>query len=204
MCSSDLDRRGPRPRRARRRGRCRPRPRRGPPHGAAVPASARCPRGERMNAREMLRVSLRDLAEGDLDWVAAQEQEIFGAGAWSPALIREDFRYGNKRYRGAEVDGELVGWAIYGFDGDAFHLMNIAVTAASRGRGVGRALMEDCMAEARSVGASEVWLEVAVTNEAAIALYRAFGFEDVRLRPRYYQPEDVDALVMRRRLGGEA
>ncbi|MFO7244293.1 MAG: ribosomal protein S18-alanine N-acetyltransferase [Actinomycetes bacterium] len=157
-----------------------------------------------MNAREMLRVSLRDLAEGDLDWVAAQEQEIFGAGAWSPALIREDFRYGNKRYRGAEVDGELVGWAIYGFDGDAFHLMNIAVTAASRGRGVGRALMEDCMAEARSVGAREVWLEVAVTNQAAIALYRAFGFEDVRLRPRYYQPEDVDALVMRRRLGGEA
>jgi len=93
-----------------------------------------------MNAREMLRVSLRDLAEGDLDWVAAQEQEIFGAGAWSPALIREDFRYGNKRYRGAEVDGELVGWAIYGFDGDAFHLMYISVSAARRGRGVGRAL----------------------------------------------------------------
>jgi ribosomal-protein-alanine N-acetyltransferase len=46
-----------------------------------------------------------------------------------------------------------------------------------------------------------VWLEVAVTNSAAIALYREFGFEDVRVRRRYYQPEDIDALVMRARLG---
>lgn len=156
-----------------------------------------------MNA-DVQHVTPRDITEADLEWVAAQEQEIFGAGAWSLALLREDFRYGNKRYRAAQLGEQPVGWAIYGFDGDAFHLMNIAVAKEHRGKGVGRTLMEDCMAEARSVGASEVWLEVAVTNEAAIALYRAFGFEDVRIRPRYYQPEDVDALVMRRRLGGEA
>ena len=39
-------------------------------------------------------------------------------------------------------------------------------------------------------------------NAAALALYRDYGFEDVRIRPRYYQPEDVDALVMRMRLRG--
>lgn len=142
-------------------------------------------------------VTLRDLDERDLDWVVAQEQSIFGAGAWSPALIRDDYRYGSKRYRGAMVDGELVGWAIYGFDGDAFHLMNIAVDPERRREGIGTVLMEGFLEDARSLGAHAAWLEVAVTNEAAIAMYRAYGFDDVRIRRRYYQPGDVDAVVMR-------
>lgn len=149
-------------------------------------------------------ITLRDLTDADLEWVSAQEHDIFGAGAWSPALIRDDFRYGNKRYRGAEVAGSLAGWAIYGFDGDAFHLMNIAVDANHRRQGIGRALMEDFLAEARMVQAMAAWLEVAVTNEPAIALYREHGFTDVRVRRRYYQPGDIDAVVMKRSFGVSA
>jgi len=141
---------------------------------------------------------LRDLAEADLAWVAEQEQVIFGDAAWSPGLIRDDFAFGGKRYRGAEIDGELVGYAVYGYDGDAFSLMNIAAVPSARRQGIGRALMEDFLAEAGREGAREVWLEVSVENPAALALYRRYGFEDVRIRPRYYQPEDHDALVMRR------
>ncbi len=149
-------------------------------------------------------VELRDLTEDDLDWVAAQEQDIFGAAAWSLSLLREDFRYGLRRYRGAvganrEGDDELVGYAVYGFDGDAFHLMNLAVVPAWRGRGIGRIFMEDLLAEAASVRAPEIWLEVAVDNAAALALYESQGFERVRIRRRYYQPGDIDAVVMRRR-----
>lgn len=142
-------------------------------------------------------LSLRDLGEGDLAWVADQEREIFGPSAWSAALIRDDWRYGGKRYRGAELDGELAGYAIYGYDGDVFHLMNLAVVPTARRRGVARAFMDDFLEEARAQGAADVWLEVAVTNDAAIALYRGYGFADVRVRPHYYQPEDVAALVMR-------
>ena len=145
-------------------------------------------------------VTLRDLAEQDLAWVASQEIAIFGPAAWSGSLIRDDFRWGGKRYRGAELDGELVGYAVYGYDGDAFHLMNLAVVAGARRSGVARALVDDFLAEAARQEADEVWLEVSVENEAALALYRAYGFEDVRIRPRYYQPEDVDALVMRLKL----
>jgi len=145
-------------------------------------------------------VTLRDLDAAELTWVAEQEEAIFGASAWSLALIRDDFAYGGKRYRGAEVDGALVGYAVYGYDGDAFSLMNIAVVPSARRSGVGRALMEDFLAEARAQGAREAWLEVSVENPGALALYRDYGFEDVRIRPRYYQPENHDALVMRRSL----
>ncbi|MDN4482772.1 ribosomal protein S18-alanine N-acetyltransferase [Demequina lignilytica] len=144
----------------------------------------------------------RDLTEADLPWMAEVERELFGASAWSRDLITEDFRYGHTRYRGLEVDGALAGYAVYGFDGDAFHLMNLAVVPAMRGRGLGRALMEDFMAEARRLGAPDAWLEVAVTNRVALALYRSYGFEDVRVRRKYYQPEGVDALVMRAQLTG--
>ncbi|MDN4490052.1 ribosomal protein S18-alanine N-acetyltransferase [Demequina sp. SYSU T00068] len=146
--------------------------------------------------------AIRDLTEADLPWMAEVERELFGASAWSRDLITEDFRYGLTRYRGLEVDGALAGYAVYGFDGDAFHLMNLAVVPAMRGRGLGRALMEDFMAEARRLGAPDAWLEVAVTNQVALALYRSYGFEDVRVRRKYYQPEGVDALVMRAQLTG--
>jgi len=145
-------------------------------------------------------VVLRDLTEADLTWMAEQEQKIFGGAAWSLALISEDFAFGGKRYRGAEIDGELVGYAVYGYDGDAFSLMNIAAVPSARRRGIGRALMEDFLAEATSERVAETWLEVSVENSAALALYRDYGFEDVRIRPRYYQPEDHDALVMRKRM----
>ena len=145
-------------------------------------------------------IELRDLTEADLAWVSSQEVEIFGPAAWSASLIRDDFAFGGKRYRGALVNGELVAYAIYGYDGDAFHLMNLAVIPNARRLGVARALVDDFLAEARSDGAFDAWLEVSVENAAALALYRHYGFEDVRIRPRYYQPEDVDGLVMRLRL----
>jgi len=144
--------------------------------------------------------TVRDLTEDDLGWIAEREKEIFGASAWSARVIEADYAYGSTRYRGIEVDGELAGYAIYGFEGDAFHLMNLAVVPSARGRGLGKALMDDFLAEAHRLGVDEACLEVAVTNEAALGLYRAYGFDDVRRRPRYYQPEDVDGVVMRLRL----
>ncbi|WP_062303358.1 ribosomal protein S18-alanine N-acetyltransferase [Demequina subtropica] len=147
-------------------------------------------------------ISLRDLTEDDLPWMAEVESQLFGASAWSRELITQDYLYGFARYRGLEVDGALAGYAVYGYDGDAFHLMNLAVLPEVRGRGLGRALLEDFLAEARSEGVVDAWLEVAVDNDAALSLYRAHGFEDVRVRRKYYQPEGIDALVMRVALRG--
>ena len=141
--------------------------------------------------------SVRDLTSEDLGWVADQEAAIFGTSAWSPELIASDFALGLRRYRGLDSDGALGGYAVYGFDGDAFHLMNLAIAPEARGEGLSHVLMEDFLAEARRLQVAEAWLEVAVTNDAALALYRSHGFEDVRVRRRYYQPEGVDALVMR-------
>ena len=148
----------------------------------------------------MTDLRIRDLVEADLPWMAQLERDIFANAAWSEALIREDWRYGTCRYRAVEVGGARAGYAVYGYDGDAFHLMNLAIVPDFRGRGLARALVEEFLAEAMRHKAPDAWLEVAVDNEAALALYAALGFEVVRTRRKYYQPGGIDALVMRKEL----
>jgi len=147
---------------------------------------------------------IRALGPADLDWVAEQEEAIFGPAAWSRAMIEEDFRFPRKRHIGVEDDGALVGYGMTSFDGEALHVLNLAVRADARNRGNGAALLTAMVEQARELGASEMWLEVRVDNEAAHTLYESFGFVPVRIRPRYYQPEDVDGLVMRLQLGDQA
>ena len=67
---------------------------------------------------------------------------------------------------------------------------------------MGAALLTELLAEAGRRGCTEVFLEVRADNDRARVLYERFGFERIGLRKRYYQPTGVDAVVMRRRLGG--
>lgn len=79
-------------------------------------------------------------------------------------------------------------------------VLTLGVAAGARRRGVARALIAASLPAARDLGAGEVFLEVAVDNEPAIALYEALGFRRAGLRKAYYdrRPQGfVDALVMR-------
>ncbi len=53
-------------------------------------------------------------------------------------------------------------------------------------------------------GAHEVLLEVRVDNDAARTLYRSEGFAELGVRRGYYELGRVDAITMRRDLGGSA
>ena len=53
------------------------------------------------------------------------------------------------------------------------------------------------VAEAVRRGAGEVFLEVRADNPGARELYRSLGFEEIAVRAKYYQPDGVDAIVMR-------
>jgi ribosomal-protein-alanine acetyltransferase len=99
----------------------------------------------------------------------------------------------------AEVDDAVAGYAallapIGAPDAD---VLTIAVDEEQRGRGVGRALLAHLLDAAARRGAHRVFLEVRDDNPVAQALYASEGFEPVGRRARYYQPDDVDAIVMR-------
>jgi ribosomal-protein-alanine N-acetyltransferase len=79
---------------------------------------------------------------------------------------------------------------------DEAEVLTLAVRPELRGQGLGRALLDAAIAEARSSGAACMVLEVAVGNKPARRLYERAGFTQVGRRRRYYASGE-DALVLR-------
>jgi ribosomal-protein-alanine N-acetyltransferase len=107
---------------------------------------------------------------------------------WSTILLVEDPRPDGSR--------ELLGLAIFWIVHDELHVLNVATAPKHRRRGVGRVVMEEALALARSRACSLATLEVRRSNEPAIQLYKSLGFRPVGIRPNYYVDEGEDAIVM--------
>ena len=80
---------------------------------------------------------------------------------------------------------------------DTADIDNIAVTERYRRSGLGGKMLEELVSVARSKGAQKVFLEVRVSNRAAMSLYLKHGFKGVYARTRYYT-DGEDCLVMAR------
>lgn len=140
---------------------------------------------------------VRPLGLADVPAVVALERELFARSAWTEVMIREELAGFGRCYVGVDDDEGLAGYAGSWFDGDVAQVMTIGVARRAQRRGLARTLLRTLLDRAVADGASAVLLEVAVTNEPALALYRSEGFEVLARRRRYYQPEDVDAWTMR-------
>jgi ribosomal-protein-alanine N-acetyltransferase len=102
-----------------------------------------------------------------------------------------------RRYVVAEEDGRIVGYAGLAASGDLGDIQTIAVVRALQGTGLGRRLLTELLRAATAFECQEVMLECRVDNVRAQKLYERFGFEPIGFRRGYYQPGNVDALVMR-------
>ncbi len=98
---------------------------------------------------------------------------------------------------------EAAGFALCRVAVDEAELLTIAVDAAQRRRGAGRALLAAVIERVRAAGATTLFLEVGADNPAALALYNQNDFHTVGRRAGYYARgagPAADALVMRRTL----
>ncbi|MCR8670865.1 ribosomal protein S18-alanine N-acetyltransferase [Agrococcus sp. HG114] len=142
---------------------------------------------------------IRTAGSDDLDAIMALEHAAFGASAWQRDTMRAEVASEWGRYIVAVDDADaVVGYAglrAVGVEGD---VQTIAVEEGWRGRGLGRALLAELLAEAARRGVQELFLEVRADNPVARALYESTGFREIGVRPGYYQPEGVDAVVMKR------
>jgi [ribosomal protein S18]-alanine N-acetyltransferase len=137
--------------------------------------------------------SLRPMTVADVAAVADLERRCFD-DPWSPAAFFEELATAGRVYLVLETEGRVTGYGgLMLVEGDA-HIMTIAVAPERRGRGGGTALLMGLAEAALERSVSSLTLEVRVSNEAAAALYRKFGFVSVGLRPSYYR--DEDALIM--------
>jgi len=143
-------------------------------------------------------MTTRSATLADLDGIMALEHASFPTDAWSAAMMREELASPHGWYVVVEEAGRLIGYAglraVRGArDAD---VQTITISEAARGRGRGRALLTALLEEATRRDVHDVFLEVRADNPVAQALYASEGFIEVGRRPRYYQPDDVDAIVM--------
>lgn len=79
------------------------------------------------------------------------------------------------------------------------HVVSVAVMPEDRRRGIGEALVTGAMNGMRGYGARQCYLEVRITNQEAISLYKKLGFEVARTIHGYYA-DGEDAFVMSKSL----
>ena len=139
--------------------------------------------------------------EADLDAVMAIERLSFPTPwerqAFSDELARSWARLEVLR-QGA--GGGVIGFCNYWLVADELHILNVAVHPDERRNGHAARLLQHILDEASRNKTRVVSLEVRVSNLAAQALYRKFGFREVGTRPRYYADNGEDALLMDREL----
>lgn len=144
-------------------------------------------------------LALRDLEWTDLAHLAELEQHLFADDAWSEQTWWAELAGRPRRdYVVATApEGAIAGYAGLDHGGEVADVMTVAVAPDHQGRGLGRMLLAELLHRATARGAEAVLLEVRADNDAARRLYDRAGFEVISVRRRYYQPGDVDALVMR-------
>lgn len=141
-------------------------------------------------------LSIRPMRIEDLTQVIDIDRASFSM-PWSDRT----YRYELTRNQAAELfvaeqDGRIVGyigtWQII----DECHISTLAVDTRYRRQGVAQVLLEHALRRAVAKGISVATLEVRVTNEAAIDLYRKFEFEITGRRKSYYRDNGEDAYIM--------
>jgi [ribosomal protein S18]-alanine N-acetyltransferase len=136
---------------------------------------------------------VRRLAYSDLPAVISIERRSFPA-PWSLAMFVLELSKPSGICLAATAGGDLHGYLVCARYDRVWHLMNVAVDPQRRRRGVASRLISQLIAEAG--GGLPFTLEVRVSNRDAIAMYEKLGFRSAGVRPRYYQDNGEDALIM--------
>ncbi len=158
----------------------------------------------------MIGFEVREFRPDDLDAVVLINKVCLPEN-YSPSFFM-DHHYENPRiFLVAVVGREIVGYSMCRMEfgvstlKTAFarkgHVISIAVMPGQRGKGIGLALMEASLQKVKAEGASEMYLEVRVSNNPAVQLYKKLGFEASRISEGYYR-DGENAYIMTKDLTG--
>ncbi len=143
-----------------------------------------------------VRITVRKAKAVDAAAIAELERECF-ARPWSYESVLYDLTENEKAvYVVAELGGEVCGYAGMWIVAGEGQITNVAVTKAARRMHAATAILDELFKEAADAGAENFTLEVRVSNEPAIRLYKGFGFREAGCRKGYYEDNGEDALIM--------
>ena len=92
-------------------------------------------------------------------------------------------------------DKSVAAYIVYWIAADEMQILDLAVDERFRRHGLARLLIQSALKQAAGAGAVHAFLEVRRSNEAALSLYNALGFDEIGERRKYYK-DGEDAIVM--------
>ena len=93
-----------------------------------------------------------------------------------------------------EEDNKVLGFIHIEDHFEITDIINIAVDKDYQGIGIGKKLIQYVIDNTK---ADKLMLEVKANNESAINLYKSMGFNEIYIRPNYYDG-NIDAIIMER------
>ena len=141
-------------------------------------------------------VIVRKAVRTDDKGIYEVEQDSFSI-PWSLPAVQRELESERALYYVLErEDGTIVGYAGLWQVLDEGQITNIALRKEFRHQGYGELLVRVLMEAAWEAGCTEIFLEVRISNQVAIHLYRKLGYEVLSVRKHYYSDPVEDAYVM--------
>lgn len=146
-------------------------------------------------------VTIRPMMLADLDRVTAIAQSLKEAPQWPRgayvAMLDPEARPGRIALVAETTGSGVAAFVVASLIPPQAELETITVAAESQRHGLARQLYSGLVSELKNSHVTEVQLEVRASNQPALALYRALGFQQTGCRPRYYAEPEEDALLLR-------
>jgi ribosomal-protein-alanine N-acetyltransferase len=127
-----------------------------------------------VDASAIARMS-RDFIEYGLGW------------RWTPERIATCMHDPATNVAVVDDAAHLAGFAIMEYHDEDAHLTLLAVSSASRRRGIGSALMAWLEATALTAGIASIYLEARTRNSEARAFYKSLGYREIRVDRGFYR-----------------
>lgn len=149
-------------------------------------------------------IAIVRMTEHDLLEVVEIEEQS-GLSRWGWAAYYAELQGGNRDLmliaKPSTASAPVAGYIVARETAGELHINNVAVRAEYRRRGIGTALLNRVLDEARRRKANAAFLEVRSANHGAQALYEKSGFKAIARREDYYSEPREDAVVMTLVLG---
>ncbi len=145
---------------------------------------------------------LRTYEPGDFETLYEIDQACYEpAIAYSRRELRQYMRFPGLECMVAEAEGKLVGFCLAASEEALGYVITMDVLGEYRRHGIASALLEAVEQRLAARDVTEVWLETATDNDAAITFWQRHGYRKQGVRKNYY-PGKQDAFTMRKAIGG--
>mgnify|MGYP001185035903 CR=1 FL=1 len=139
---------------------------------------------------------------GDARALARIHASAFPRAAWTKSALEELFQMPGALGLMATGPEGPRGFLLTRRAADEAEIITLAVHLKTRRKGIAALLMQSAMQRLREGGVTQLFLEVAANNDAALGLYESLKFARAGVRKDYYEEhgDRIDAVLMTRQL----